>query len=232
MHHRFGTGSGTGFASLSRTFPAPLNRFTGGPMKYTPWRLVVAVISLITAAAGIVAVPSASAAPLACGSTNAALNRPVTASSTENAGTPASAAVDGNLTTRWSSAFSDPQWLQLDLGATANISGFTINWEAAFATAYHIEVSNDATTWTQVYSTTSGAGGTENLTVPAGTSGRYVRLTGTARTTIGGAQYGYSIFEFQVLGTFTQTAVSTASDSVSLQQGTSIDLPVTLNRSS
>ena len=27
-----------------------------------------------------------------------------------------------------------------------------------------------------------------------------MRLTGTARTTIGGAQYGYSIYEFQVLG--------------------------------
>ena len=40
-----------------------------------------------------------------------------------------------------------------------------------------------------------------DLTAPAGTSGRYVRLTGTARTTIGGAQYGYSIYELQVLGT-------------------------------
>ena len=30
----------------------------------------------------------------------------------------ASAAVDGNTGTRWSSAFSDPQWLQVDLGAT------------------------------------------------------------------------------------------------------------------
>ncbi|WP_407647227.1 discoidin domain-containing protein [Actinacidiphila soli] len=32
-----------------------------------------------------------------------------TASSTENAGSPASAAVDGDTGTRWSSAFSDPQ---------------------------------------------------------------------------------------------------------------------------
>src|SRR5262249_33912506 len=104
-----------------------------------------------------------------------------------------------------------------------------IHWEAAYATAYHIEVSNDATTWTQVYDTTSGAGGTESITAPAGTSGRYLRLTGTARTTIGGAQYGYSIYELQVLGHFTQTAVSTAADSASLQQGTSIDVPVDLN---
>ena len=38
-------------------------------------------------------------------------NQPATASSTENAGTPAAAAVDGNTGTRWSSAFTDPQWL-------------------------------------------------------------------------------------------------------------------------
>ena len=163
---------------------------------------------------------------------NIAVGAEATASSVENAGTPASAAVDGDLTTRWSSAFSDPQWLQLDLGATADISGFTIHWEAAFATAYHIEVSNDATTWTQVYDTTAGSGGTENISVPAGTSGRYVRITGTARTTINGAQYGYSIYEFEVIGHFTQTAVSTAADSASLQQGTSIDVPVTLNMAS
>ncbi|MEU6715824.1 IclR family transcriptional regulator C-terminal domain-containing protein [Nonomuraea sp. NPDC046802] len=42
--------------------------------------------------------------------------KPVTASSVENATTPAAAAVDGNATTRWASAFSDPQWLQVDLG--------------------------------------------------------------------------------------------------------------------
>jgi beta-glucosidase len=190
-------------------------------------RLGLAVLALVT---GLLAIGPQRAAHAA--DVNIALGSEATASSAENAGTAALAAVDGDLTTRWSSAFSDPQWLQLDLGATANISGFTINWEAAFATAYHIEVSNDATSWTQVYSTTAGPGGTENLTVPAGTSGRYVRLTGTARTTIGGAQYGYSIYEFQVLGTFTQTAVSTASDSASLQQGTSVDIPVTLNRSS
>jgi beta-glucosidase len=205
----------------------PLPVYLPSPLTARRVRIGLAVLALV---AGLLAIGPQRAAHAA--DVNIALGSEATASSAENAGTAASAAVDGDLSTRWSSAFSDPQWLQLDLGATADISGFTINWEAAFATAYRIEVSNDATTWTQVNSTTSGAGGTENLTVPAGTSGRYVRLTGTARTTIGGAQYGYSIYEFQVLGTFTQTAVSTASDSASLQQGTSIDLPVTLNRSS
>ncbi|MES4893165.1 beta-1,3-glucanase family protein [Streptomyces sp. NPDC096012] len=45
--------------------------------------------------------------------------RPATASSTESGAFPATAAVDGNTGTRWSSAFTDPQWLQVDLGFTA-----------------------------------------------------------------------------------------------------------------
>ena len=47
---------------------------------------------------------------------NIAQGKPTTASSTENAGTPAANATDGNTGTRWSSAFSDPQWIQVDLG--------------------------------------------------------------------------------------------------------------------
>jgi F5/8 type C domain/Beta-1,3-glucanase len=128
----------------------------------------------------------------ACGTDNAALNRPATASSSENAGTAASAAVDGNTGTRWSSAFSDPQWLQVDLGASQTVCGVTLNWEAAYAAAFKIQVSADGTGWTDVYSTTTGAGGVQNLTVSG--TGRYVRMYGTARATA----YGYSLWEFQV----------------------------------
>jgi beta-glucosidase len=71
-----------------------------------------------------------------CGTANAALNRPATASSTENAGTPASAAVDGNGATRWSSAFSDPQWLQVDLGSAVTVCQIGLQWEAAYASAF------------------------------------------------------------------------------------------------
>src|SRR6202023_3078234 len=59
--------------------------------------------------------------------------KPTTASSTENATFPASAATDGNTGTRWSSAFSDPQWLQVDLGSTATVSQVVLQWEAAYS---------------------------------------------------------------------------------------------------
>jgi F5/8 type C domain/Ricin-type beta-trefoil lectin domain/Putative Ig domain len=129
-----------------------------------------------------------------CGTTNLALNKTATASSTENAGTAASAAVDGNTGTRWSSAFSDPQWLQVDLGSSHSICGVTLNWETAYATAFQIQTSADGSTWTPIYSTTTGTGGTQNLTVSG--TGRYIRMYGTTRAT----QYGYSLWEFQVFG--------------------------------
>jgi beta-glucosidase len=127
-----------------------------------------------------------------CGTTNAALNRPASASSVENAGTPASAAVDGNTGTRWSSAFSDPQWIQVDLGSSQNICQVSLQWETAYATAFQIQVSSDGSAWTPIYSTATGTGGTQTLNVTG--AGRYVRMYGTARAT----GYGYSLWEFQV----------------------------------
>ncbi|GAA2014453.1 hypothetical protein GCM10009839_06720 [Catenulispora yoronensis] len=118
-----------------------------------------------------------------------------TASSTENAGTPAANATDGNTGTRWSSAFSDPQWLEVDLGASASIDKVVLNWETAYGTAFQIQTSTDNATWNSIYSTTTGTGGTQTLTVSG--TGRYVRMYGTARAT----QYGYSLWEFQVYGT-------------------------------
>ncbi|BCB91177.1 discoidin domain-containing protein [Phytohabitans suffuscus] len=117
----------------------------------------------------------------------------VTASSFEGGNAPA-AALDGRTTTRWSSEFSDPQWIQVDLGGAATITGVTLVWEAAYATAYRIETSTNGTAWTQVYATTAGRGGTERPAVTG--TGRYLRLTGTARAT----GYGYSLWELQVFG--------------------------------
>jgi F5/8 type C domain/Ricin-type beta-trefoil lectin domain/Putative Ig domain len=130
-----------------------------------------------------------------CGTTNLALNKTATASSLENAGFTAADAVDGNLGTRWSSAFSDPQWLEVDLGSTQSICQVVLNWETAYGKAFQIQTSPDGTTWTSIYSTTTGTGGTQTLAVTG--SGRYIRMYGTVR----GTQYGYSLWEFSVYGT-------------------------------
>ncbi|ETK34109.1 discoidin domain-containing protein [Microbispora sp. ATCC PTA-5024] len=150
---------------------------------------LAAVVAIVLGAYTAVVTPAQAA------STLLSQGRPATASSAENAGTPASAAVDGDAATRWSSAFSDPQWLQVDLGASASITQVTLTWEAAYAKAFQIQTSGDGSSWTTVYSTTTGAGGTQTLNVTG--TGRYVRMYGTARATA----YGYSLYEFQVYGT-------------------------------
>ena len=153
---------------------------------------VVAVALVGLAAAGtVVAVTNSAAAATSLLSQG----KPATASSAENAGTAAGNAVDGNTGTRWSSAFSDPQWVRVDLGATHSISRVVLNWEAAFGRSYQIQTSPDGNTWTTIFSTTTGDGGIDDLTVSG--SGRYVRMNGTARSTV----YGYSLWEFQVYGT-------------------------------
>ena len=95
-----------------------------------------------------------------CGTQDLALDQPTTASSTQDATDyPASDATDGDPGTRWSSAASDPQWLEVDLGSPQQICSVGIQWEAAYASAFSIQVSNDNATWTTVYSTTAGTGG-------------------------------------------------------------------------
>lgn len=123
---------------------------------------------------------------------NQALNRPVTASSTD--GHAAANAVDGNMGTRWSSGYTDNEWIYVDLGAVVPIAGVNLKWETAYASSYKIQISNDATNWTDVYSTTTGAGGTEEIIFSSTT--RYVKILGVKRATT----WGYSLWEFQVLG--------------------------------
>ena len=169
--------------------------------------LVALVVSVLVSGVGTAA-PKAAAAT--CGTTNVALNQPTTASSVQSASFPAADATDGNTGTRWSSAFSDPQWLEVDLGSSQSICGVGLNWEAAYATAFQIQVSTDNSTWTTIYSTTTGTGGVQNLTVSG--TGRYIRMYGTARATA----YGYSLWEFQV---YTGGGSSTGSGGVDISAG-------------
>ena len=147
------------------------------------------------------------------GNPNRALNRPVTCSSIENAGLPCASAVDGNLGTRWASAYgASPQWIYVDLGQSMKVTRVKLTWEAAYAKGYQIQVSNNATTWTNIYTTTTGDGGTDDLTGLNG-YGRYVRMNGTVR----GTGYGYSLFEFEVYGlpttSYTRSGLSVGSHS-------------------
>lgn len=134
------------------------------------------------------------------GPPNIALLKPATASSSESASVPPSAVNDGNMATRWSSAFSDPQWIRIDLQEVYDLSGVRIYWESAAAKSYEVQVSLNGTDWIRAYYTSSGDGGIDDLTFQA--AARYVRVYSHARI----SQYGNSIWEFEIFGTI-KTAI-------------------------
>jgi len=123
-------------------------------------------------------------------------NRPVFASSYKGSAEP-SLAVDGDATTRWESQWGrDPQWIYVDLGATASITRVVVRWENAYAKSFRIEVSNNEYEWTPIYTNSAFTGGTTDIQVSG--TGRYVRLYCLERTL---PAYGVSVFEFEVYGT-------------------------------
>ncbi|GEM46842.1 discoidin domain-containing protein [Deinococcus cellulosilyticus] len=132
---------------------------------------------------------------------NLALGKPTSASTFENPTAFKSGnAVDGVLDSRWASAFQqDNQWLSVDLGAVQDLGEVQVFWEAAYATSYRIDLSDDGTTWRNGVKTVSKTSNTDGvadkITLPAGTRARFVRVWGLTRAL---APYGYSIRELQV----------------------------------
>jgi hypothetical protein len=120
---------------------------------------------------------------------------------------PGSCAIDGDFSTRWGSAAqTDPSWIYVDFGAPVFVNEVDILWQSACATAYDIQVSNDAMTWTTLRAVTGTPAVWQNPPtgwtmddVQKGLSGkgRYLRMYGTARCL---AMYGYSIWEIRAFG--------------------------------
>lgn len=124
---------------------------------------------------------------------NLARTATVTASSEENAGTHKENAIDGNTSTRWSSAAADGEWIAIDLGKRAFVNSVNIVWENAYASLYDVQTSDDGSTWATA-KTVVGGGGEEST--PIGAYTRHIRIVGRERATA----YGISMWELQALG--------------------------------
>lgn len=132
-------------------------------------------------------------------------------SSDNGAGTTSFYAFDNNVTTtRWESVHgADPQYIYVDLGATGTVHSVILNWENAAGKDYTIDVSTtDTNTWTPIATVTGNT--STGTALPAYTGfnvpARYVRVRGTARTTI----YGYSLYDFEVIGQSSTTGTTAA----------------------
>ena len=126
---------------------------------------------------------------------NLAYGKKAVASSSTGVSKSASMVTDGGAGSRWESAYSDPQWIYIDLGKEEKIEKVILKWEAACAKKYELQVSNDAQEWKTVYANKDGRGGTEQIELEPVTA-RYVELAGISRAT----QFGYSLFEFEIYG--------------------------------
>ncbi|MGI4821395.1 MAG: discoidin domain-containing protein [Janthinobacterium lividum] len=141
-------------------------------------------------------------------SDNLALGKQGTAATTQS-GFPVNQAFDDNAMTRWGSEYDeqlpDSAYLYVDLQRRATIRQIGLYWETAYAIDYKLEVSDDAQTWHGIKRVTGNTQQTNVLEVSA--TGRYVRMHPLKRAT----NFGYSLWEFVVLGTFAPLPVTLTS---------------------
>lgn len=126
---------------------------------------------------------------------NLAFKKKAVASSGAAEAPDANAVADGSSGSRWSSGYSDSEWVYVDMGGEREISTLSLSWESAYARAYKILVSSDARDWREVYSTKEGKGGVEQVSFrPVKT--RFVKMQGIKRAT----GFGYSLYELEIYG--------------------------------
>jgi len=126
---------------------------------------------------------------------NIALGKTVKTSSDEQGKNVKTNAVDGNLTTRWASNATDPQWIYVDLGDFYLVNTVKLTWNTAYAKDYKVEISSDAQDWSELKNV---IGNTQLVNIHSKLSKctKYVRIYCTKRAT----QSGYSICELEVNG--------------------------------
>ena len=115
---------------------------------------------------------------------NLALSQPVTVSSFSDSAHNGNAAVDGNLASSWQSKKASgknklpAEWITVDLGSSQTAGRVVLEWADNYATSFSIQLSEDNNTWSTVYNTTSGNGGSDTISFNAA-SARYVKLNST-----------------------------------------------------
>lgn len=194
-----GCGGGSGAASAPTQAPDAVS----APAAATPSTATTAPDPVLEPALAPtqVALPSAKAAvapspsqqlPTGVDTSNpgAAVKVVAATSSAVEGGNSAAFAIDGSMSTRWSSAADDAAWIQFDFGTKTPLGYMKLSWENAFGKEYAIQGSDDGQTWHQIRYVMGGRGGTEEF-FNLNANVRYVRLQGVARAT----QYGYSLYE-------------------------------------
>ncbi|MFO7870389.1 MAG: discoidin domain-containing protein [Kiritimatiellia bacterium] len=109
------------------------------------------------------------------------------------------ALVDGDTFTRWSSEYSAPQEIVIDLGESARLKALRLHWEKASATKYSVLLSNDGEQWRSVYlyvnETTEPASRVDKVDI-GGLRARKIKLDLRKRVN---DEWGFSLYEIEVI---------------------------------
>lgn len=108
----------------------------------------------------------------------------------------AKATIDGDLLTRWSSSYTDNQWIAFDFGSPKVVSKIVIFWEAAYAMDYDILISSDNQDWKPLISLKDKDGGTDEIEF-APVKTQFVKILGLKRFN---PDWGVSLWETLFFG--------------------------------
>jgi len=110
------------------------------------------------------------------------------------------ALVDGDLATRWSSEYAEPQTVTVDLGKVQTLAKLRLHWETASATAYRVSVSTDGEKWDMVHEADLKLQGLPKPRVDdvdmLNTAGSQIRLELLTRVN---PKWGFSLYEIEVI---------------------------------
>ena len=115
-------------------------------------------------------------------------------------------AMDGRMDTRWSSNFSDNEWLLIEFEEIKTIVGINIHWETAYGRDYNIELLDENNRWHLQSQIISSDGGIDAIYFGPQKC-RAIKLVGFKR----GTGWGYSIWEIDLLGLDKKRSVSASS---------------------
>jgi hypothetical protein len=135
------------------------------------------------------------ASPRATATTARSFVLGATASSEYSADYAAQFAVDGSMASRWAAAYTDDEWIQVELAQPIAAGRVELHWQGAYARDYDLLVSPDGTGWTVVHEVRDKPTAAADVhEVDGAGEFRFVRMHGRLRAT----QWGFSIWEFWV----------------------------------
>jgi hypothetical protein len=171
---------------------------------------------------------------------NRALNRPVTASTYSAYSSDslfAKFADDGNMETRWSSAWQatdpnldtnpDDEWIAVNFSDIIDIEIIKLSWAASYGSEYDIEVSYDGYLWSKILEIRDGNGGEDSIVFAQKPAGRYLRIHGIKSP----AAQGYSLYEIAAYGKISSKAPPTVAVNTNLGNVLTTGTSVTITAS-